>query len=341
MAAWAALFTLIAAGRRRARASSADAAGLREALSQISGPERRVVTTALILAVVAYGPVAFQANRIAGGFASTPIGIGDSLGSLAGVRWADRVVDASGHGPAAVFVAAVAHQVSGDGAGARKLYESLPDDKRAIANLAALAENRPTPPSTVTLSDVGEALTSAMTLSDLLSLRGLATLFGSDPVTPILWMTVALGLVFALAQSLNPVSGTRAPAEPPSAWRSLVPGTLDLRDGSPIRGLAALSLASISITALSFAAYAMRFPSASEFISPHTAALRGFPLPAHSFWTVFFAQPGAVTYWSCVGVAALGAILMQVLAIRRARDRNQARSSAEPTLSSQDTRLRA
>jgi hypothetical protein len=180
-----------------------------------------------------------------------------------------------------------------------------------------------------------------MTLSDLLSLRGLVPLVDSDPVTPILWMTFALGLAFALWQVMHPITGTRSLVEPRSGRPGMVPGLLDLRDGRPIRGLVTLSLASVALTALSFAVYATHFAPALGLVSRHAPNLQGFPLPAHSFWTVFFAQPGAVAYWTCVGVAALGALLLQVLAIRGARERNQAGSAAEPTLSSQDTRLRA
>jgi len=354
LAAWLALGALMVGGRQRARARGSDNVPVRAALAEISGYERRVVMLACFLGVAAYAPVAFQANRVvAGGVGpwNFPVGLPDSLGNAAAVRWADKLAGGSSNKRTAQFLAGVAHHLAGDVEGARGFYNGIAGDPRAQRNLAALAQGQLTPPSPATATDVIEALTGKMTFAERLSpgstsliLASFDLVLGLDLITLALLLTLLLGVTFGLLQWRSPGRGVPSLVERPSGWHKVVPGVLDLLGGAPVRGQVALSLASVSLVAVSIAVYTVytaRFAAASGIVAAQlTVSLgRAFPVPAYSFWTVFWARPGAIAYWSCIGAAALVAIVLQVLGIRRAQDRIRIlEPQTDLTLSRQDTR---
>lgn len=336
-AAWSGLGTLMLIGRQRARRRGAN--NVRAAVSEISGRERRSAALAFVLAVVSFAPVALQANRTLAA-RKPPMYLSDSLGGVESVHWAKGLAKDSQAKVPATFVAGVVHHLAGDLAAARDFYNSISDDPRAKANLVALSQGQRIPPVPITATDVVLAMVGQVTPSETLVLSQMTgEIRGSiaNSVLTTLLITLTLGIIAACFWSLIPYPRAQRPGPSRIGWSILLPGAPDLWLGSPFRGQLGLSLGALPLLALGLAVYASRIAPASGPVAASLMRLDFVNMPAYSFWGALWAQPGAVAYWSWVGTAALAAILLQVLAVRRARRQHHPDLRDDATLSRQDT----
>jgi tetratricopeptide (TPR) repeat protein len=303
----------------------------RALLARPSRPQRLTLLAACSLAFVAAGWLICLIAHVES-LASAPLGLNDSLGDEAWIRWFDDRLSRADL-PAAVWASAVAHHLGGDVPRARELYLRLPGDPRAQENLAVLQRGDLTPAHPVTAADI-HAATFGRWWAALGTGLGWILLPGVSATTPphgigvIRWLVGPPLLVAVMLMAGWRFAG-RAPAPPAEAsrrapWLSLlVPGVWDARFGRAVRGWLVLLMVALVIAAaalqasfggqgaLGLATDALFHPSRSVVLPPEGL----------SPWTRTFGYPHARLFWGLVAASALAVPVLHLLAIRQRRRR--------------------
>jgi hypothetical protein len=309
----------------------------RASVASLSPGERRMVVAAALLPLALALPLGGLAGVVERREALPTLS--DSFGHAEVLQWVDWLV--SEHGTqGSRFAAAVAHHYAGESDRARTLYRTLPDDPRAVRNLAALDAGSLVPPESLTSADLDRALSSPLPAWPREWWRGARLAWGTSFGISVrglcvLNLTVALALLFAFARIPAAAPGSQVTPHPRSRavalGLSLLPGSRDISRGSLWRGyitaslfllpanLAAqqayLKLSGAREPGLGLSTYETSMVRAAALPTPSGRMQEGLLTPYH-YWTILWAYPYAPLFFAIVGAAAIASLALHGRQVR-------------------------
>jgi cytochrome c-type biogenesis protein CcmH/NrfG/predicted Ser/Thr protein kinase len=315
-------------------------------------PRERVTLALAFLAVLASAALVVPRAHLFLRLSTTDLAVMDSFGSAHFVGESEERFKDQPAEPARYLLAVVNH-MAGNTERARELYESLPNDPRAQKNLAALRQGELVPPEPLSAQDLYRAL-AAKSWKDwvemLLKPGYVFTLFKkvSDEapswpagVSYFLEGGVLLTALILVTFFFVPYRGCAELLPPKTVVRRrlaragffLIPGTYDLRRGSPWRGYVIFTLSAfiVLVALVQLCLYVTRQGPAPGFVAGVAAPnyVRSFPFPtapglpdqdavrAYHYWTIFWAYPYAKLFWTVVALAALISLVLHISRFRR------------------------
>jgi hypothetical protein len=347
------VFTLVAkAARQRVPASGVSSerwlAVIPGTVSAIPPRERATLVLAF-LAVLASAPLVVPPAHLFLRLSTTDLDLMDSFGSARFIQQSEERFKDQPAEPARYLLAVVNH-MAGNSERARELYQLLPNDPRAQKNLAALEQGVLVPPEPLSAEDLYRALASKNWKDWLKMLPMPGTVFASfrsfeGPTWPagisFLFVGVVLLTAFILVAFLfvpyrgcaelpRPKTGTRRRVAKAAFF--LVPGTYDLRRGSPWRGCIVFTLCTFVVLVGLVRLYlnVERAWPAPGFLAGVVAPnyIRSFPFPtppglpdhavkAYHYGTIFWAYPHVRLFWTIVALTAVISLALHITRFRR------------------------
>jgi len=217
-----------------------------DVVASLAPRERAMMLFSYVALLIALGMLSMSVARI-GRLAAIPIGFGDSLGHAHIVRDFEQRLLIEPDAKTLLFMTALVNHYAGNHERARALYSRIPDEPRAARNLE-LAIAGKMPPAGPTARDFYHAYVPVPWYR-MINIGNVTTLVSGDFVesftgtlllgTLILVICSCPFLLMMVIRSRRELVEIELPARPDSMARRifmlLLPGTYDMRHGSPLR----------------------------------------------------------------------------------------------------------
>lgn len=257
-----------------------------------------------------------------------------------------RVIDNS----SVRYAAAVANHTAGNLERASELYKLLPDDPRAIENLAALKNGVLVPPNSLTVNDLYSAYVGlswtqwlkliwqpGRSLNIFLAEEDRESVGRDDLFSCLFQIVVVVCVLLFLAFWWIPAQRFRhlfdQKIQKPSSrsigsW--LLPGLTEFQQGSAVIGYVILILFLFACSApvlllllpkripVQGVVTLLQMPNYFNSV-PFPNPAEAVPLESYHYWTMFWAFAYSKIFWTMIALAALTAIGLHVFSLQRAK----------------------